>query len=165
MYTTENYLWGLLIYLLGFLILLPFGWHYTGKIPWRTCRDLTRLFFIVLALAPAKAYSDLNFLAPVWIVIAFEWLQPSTDAGAVRPLIPLALIFLIALGCYIGIRYLRRNRTTATPATKSGRLQKSAERASKSPDNHNIAPKNTAAENGTSETRGGDKDAPFRAYR
>jgi len=104
MYTTENYVWGLLVYLLGFLILLPIGWHFTGKIPWSTVRHLTRLVCIVLAVTPAKAYTDMYFLAPAWIVIAFELLSPTTEAGAARPLVPLLLVLGAALAAYFALR-------------------------------------------------------------
>lgn len=121
MYTTENYIWGSLVYFLGFLIVLPFGWKFTGFIPWERAREITRIVCFVFFLAPAKAYEDMYYLAPAWFVAAFELLRPTTDEGVWRPLSPMLLILLLALAVYFAIQFKNRGKQRAveTPAAST----------------------------------------------
>lgn len=102
MYTQENYYWGLVAYGLGVLLLLPMTWWLSRVLlPWRIARDLFRLVALALMLTPVRAYEDVNYLAPAWVVAAFEFLRPTTDMGPARALAPLAMALIAVCGLYL----------------------------------------------------------------
>lgn len=102
MYTQENYLWGLVAYGLAVLLLMPmFWWLSRAVLPWRTARELVRLLVLVLLLTPVRAYEDMSFLAPAWVVAFFEFLQPTTEMGPARALAPLAIALIAVSALYL----------------------------------------------------------------
>jgi len=102
MYTHENYIWGLVAYGVGFLLMLPFFLLIArALIPWRIPRDLVGLLIAAVLLTPARAYTDMYFLAPAWIVAAFELAQPTSIEGPARALTPMAVVFAVLVAVYI----------------------------------------------------------------
>lgn len=121
MYTMENYVWGLVAYGLGCLLMLPLTWKLTRLlIPWGPPRAIVRLFAAALLLTPVKAYEDLHFLAPAWVVAGFELVQPTTVEGPFRAIMPMLVVFFAAVLLYLGFVlarfWIRRGQQQAAPA-------------------------------------------------
>lgn len=111
MYTDENYFWGLVAYGLGFLLMLPLGWKITGfLLPWGLPQMVVRLFLFAFFLTPVRAYPEIDYLAPAWVVAAFEVFQPTTDLGPLRAAVPIIVVFFVLLLGYFGWRALLRYR-------------------------------------------------------
>jgi len=115
MYSQENYIWGLVAYGMGFLMILPaLLWVTRVTVPWQIPRALVRLFFVALLLTPVKAYNDMHFLAPAWVVAAFEFMKPSSVEGPARALTPMVVVFagLVVACClwYFLRHYWQRKR-------------------------------------------------------
>lgn len=109
MYSQENYYWGLVCYGLGVAFMLPLLWWLTRLVmPWRPLRTLIRLFCLVVLLTPVRAYTDMSFLAPAWMVAVFESLKPTSIEGPARAVTPMVTLFgallLLSIG-YYSLRY------------------------------------------------------------
>ncbi|MCK9564166.1 MAG: hypothetical protein M0R02_15750 [Bacteroidales bacterium] len=103
MYTMENYVWGLVAYGLGCLLMLPLTWRLTRLlIPWSPPRVIVRLFAAAFLLTPVKAYEDMDFLAPAWVVAGFELVRPTTVEGPFRAIMPMLAVFLAGVLLYVG---------------------------------------------------------------
>jgi len=101
MYTHENYLWGLVVYAAGFLLILPMLLTVTrAVIPWRIPRGIIRLFFVALLLTPVQAYNGMYFLAPAWMVAVFEFVRPTSVEGPARALTPMVVVFVALIAAY-----------------------------------------------------------------
>lgn len=97
MYTHENYTWGLVAYGIGFVLALPLWFKFTRwAIPWAFPRTLARILFAVLLLTPVRAYTDMDFLAPAWLVAMFEFFKPTSVDGPARALTPLVIALMAA---------------------------------------------------------------------
>jgi hypothetical protein len=96
MYTQEEYLYGWLAYLAGVLILVLCGWIITAKIPWGWLRGLIRSLAIVTLLVPWYADAEMTYLAPAWIIAAFEGIFEDNFLRAGGPLLSaLAVAFAV----------------------------------------------------------------------
>jgi len=110
MYTQEEYLYGWLAYLLGVVVLVICGWIITAKIPWRELRNLIRLLAIVTLLVPWYANTDMEYLAPAWIIAAFEGLFEGNFLRAGGPLLSaLAVALAVAIVWQVIARFTRRS--------------------------------------------------------
>ena len=78
MYTAENYVWGLVAYYLGAVLVL----------------------ISVVLLLPFNAYPDMDYLAPAWFISLFEGITKSTDEGYLRAGVPLIVACLVGIICY-----------------------------------------------------------------
>lgn len=108
MYTHENYQWGLVAYVLGFLLILPLVFSITRVlIPWAIPRNLVRLAFAAVLLTPVRAYTDMYFLAPAWMVAFFEYFKPTSVEGPARAVTPIVICFAALLVAYLGWIFLR----------------------------------------------------------
>ena len=108
MYTYENYIWGLVAYGLGHLLVLPLTWKLTRlAIPCSPPRMILRLLLAAFFLTPVRAYKEMDFLAPAWVVAAFEMVRPTTVEGPVRAIMPMLALFLALVGLY-GLAMLAR---------------------------------------------------------
>ncbi len=115
MYTMENYLWGGVAYLCGVLLLLPMLWSVTRFWPWAPLRAFFRILVLAVLLTPIYPYSDKPYLAPAWAAAAFEYVNPITDEGALRGLLPIGFCFAVAYVLYLIIWLLwRRWRRPST---------------------------------------------------
>lgn len=109
MYSHENYLWGLVAYGLGFLLLLPLMLRFTRfVIPWKSLRTVVLLLFLAVLLTPVKAYNDMYFLAPAWMVALFEFVRPSSVEGSARAVTPIVVVFAGLLLAALAWVLLRR---------------------------------------------------------
>lgn len=98
MYTQEEYLYGWLIYLGSAAVLIVCGWLLTAKIPWAGLRNMIRLLAVVALLVPWYADADMTYLAPAWIIAAFEGIFDGKFWRAGGPLLSaLAVAFAIGL--------------------------------------------------------------------
>ena len=93
MYTDENYLWGLVGYYLGVLLLLVPTWWLTRPLPGFPLRALVRCAAVALLATPMLAYPDLKYLAPAWGVMLFDALSPAHSDGLLRGVVPLLAVF------------------------------------------------------------------------
>lgn len=93
MYTDENYLWGLVGYYLGVLLLLIPAWWLTRRLPGFPLRALARCAAVALLATPMLAYPELKYLAPAWGVMFFDAFSPSQSGGLLRGVLPLLAVF------------------------------------------------------------------------
>lgn len=109
MYTVENYIWGLVAYSLGCLLIAPLLWKFSKVVlRWMPLRILFGLLLAAFFLTPIKAYEDMHFIAPAWVVAGFEMVQPTTVEGPVRALMPMMAVFLGLVLLYIAFVVARR---------------------------------------------------------
>ncbi|KJS07687.1 MAG: hypothetical protein VR73_08325 [Gammaproteobacteria bacterium BRH_c0] len=102
MYTVENYIWGLVAYSLGCLLIAPLLWKFSRvALRWTPLRILFGLFVAAFLLTPIKAYQDMDFIAPAWVVAGFEMVRPTTVEGPFRALMPMMAAFLGLVLLYI----------------------------------------------------------------
>lgn len=101
MYTPENYLWGMVGYYVGCLLVLLYLWRFRKLIPGRHFRGLCLLFIATVILVPITAYTDGYYLAPAWFVSLFEGLTEATEQGYMRGVKPIAFCYLVALCVYL----------------------------------------------------------------
>jgi small-conductance mechanosensitive channel len=102
-YTTENYVWGLVAYVLGVLMLMPLLWWATRRLLWHPIKAFFRLLVITFLLTPTFPYQDMNHLAPAWVVGVFEIIKPQTSAGVWRGVLPITICFIVIYTIYIGL--------------------------------------------------------------
>lgn len=124
MYTAENYLWGLVAYALGCLLILPGFWKATRLlIPWAPPRAIVRLLLAAVILTPIKAYEDMMFIAPAWVVATFEVFRPTTVEGPFRALMPILAVFFGLVLLYILFvlgRFFIRSDSGEPPQREAG---------------------------------------------
>ena len=111
MYTDENYLWGLLAYYVGAVLVMLCLYNYRKLVPWRHLRNVLLLLVAVVLLVPVKAYPDLKYLAPAWFV-GFYALITKEQEEAIRAFIPIVVVIvLMAVGYPLGYLLLKRRST------------------------------------------------------
>ncbi|MEH6529652.1 MAG: hypothetical protein V7718_06905 [Porticoccus sp.] len=101
MYSAENYLWGLVGYYLGCLLILLYLWRFRKLIPGRFFRSMFLLFVTAVILVPITAYPDGHYLAPAWFVSLYEGLTEATEQGYLRGAKPILICYLAAVCLYI----------------------------------------------------------------
>lgn len=120
MYSEENYIWGLVAYGLGVVLVLPAMLKVTALVmPWKFLSPLklvVRAFFVVLLVTPVYAYKETTFFAPAWMVAAFETISPSTPEGPALAYATLTSVFisvfLLIIGFYIARFYWNKHQTS-----------------------------------------------------
>lgn len=103
MFTQEEYLYGWLFYLLGVLIVMVCGWILTARLKWPIVRHLLRLIVGVALVVPWYAAPEMDYLAPAWLICAFEGIFEGEGAfwRAGGPLLSaLGVALVIYLLCY-----------------------------------------------------------------
>ncbi len=113
MYTPENYLWGMVGYYVGCLLVLLYLWRFRKLIPGRYFRGLFLLLIAAILLVPITAYPDGHYLAPAWFVSLFEGLTEATENGYLRGAKPIFVCYLAAVFLYICWAIFRISRRPA----------------------------------------------------
>ena len=112
MYTDENYLWGLVGYYLGVLLLLVPTWWLTRQLPGFPLRALVRCAAVAVLATPMLAYPELKYLAPAWGVMLFDAIGPVHSDGLLRGVLPLlavfGLLYVVTLLVWLPLRKRRR---------------------------------------------------------
>lgn len=123
MYTDENYLWGLVGYYLGVLLLLVPLWRLTRPVPGFPLRALIRCALVAVLATPMLAYPDMKYLAPAWGIMLFDAISPARQAGLLRGILPLLVVFGVlyaaSLVIWLPQRGRRRSATRNPPAQPS----------------------------------------------
>ena len=103
MYTADDYFYGWLFYLIGVIIVMACGWVLTSFISHKPTRFILRLVAAVFFLVPWYASPELDFLAPAWLIAAFEAIFDGPNAfwRAGGPLLTAITLVLLSL---LGIR-------------------------------------------------------------
>ncbi len=121
MYTTENYFWGAVAYVIGLLLITPLLWRATRFIPWHPVKSFFRIAVIVGLATPAFPYQDLDYLAPAWLVSVFEVIKPQTSDGIWRGLKPIIFCFVVVYIVELCLWRLLRNDTPKSDNTRGRR--------------------------------------------
>ena len=125
MYTDENYLWGLVGYYLGVLLLLVPTWWLTRPLPGFPLRALVRCAALAVLATPMLAYPDLKYLAPAWGVMLFDAIGPVHSDGLLRGVLPLLVVFgllyVVTLLVWLPLRNRRQPRSSQSPARPARR--------------------------------------------
>lgn len=109
MYSQENYFWGLVVYGLGFLLIVPALYHVLRvAMPWRPGRVVLWILVAVLLLTPVRAYTDMDFLAPAWVVALFEFVRTTSQEGPARAITPMVVALGGALLAAAGGFFIKR---------------------------------------------------------
>ncbi|TNF08050.1 MAG: hypothetical protein EP323_02115 [Gammaproteobacteria bacterium] len=101
MYSDENYLWGIVGYYLGCILVLMFLVRFKDLLPGRHFRNHLILLIAAVILVPIKAYPDMSYLAPAWFVSLFEGLTGTEEMGFLRGAQPIITCYLVAAVCYL----------------------------------------------------------------
>lgn len=80
MYTTQDYLYGWVIYLAGYAVFMICWWLLTAKVSWRPVRRLLRVAVAVAFIVPWYSAPDADYLAPAWVIAATEGAFDGGDA-------------------------------------------------------------------------------------
>ena len=109
MYSVENFVWGLTAYSIGCLLIAPLMWKFSKVVlRWTPLRIVFGLLLAAFFLTRIKAYEDMSFIAPAWVVAGFEMVRPTTVEGPFRALMPMMAVFLGLLLIYIFFVVARR---------------------------------------------------------
>lgn len=113
MYTQSEYLYGWLFYLLGVVLVMGCWWYLTAGIRFRLVRTLLRVLGLIFFLVPWYASSDMDYLAPAWLIAAFEGIVDNDSsfwrAGA--PLLSaLGVVAVLTIGIALAVQTLRKIR-------------------------------------------------------
>ena len=132
MYSEENYLWGLVGYYLGVLLVVAPLWRITRPLPGFPLRAFARVAVITLLATPMFPYRDLHYLAPAWGVMLFDALGPEHGDALLRGVLPLlavlGLLYVLTLGLWLIFRPRREAASTVArsapaPAPRRGRRE------------------------------------------
>jgi len=100
MYSAENYLWGLIGYGLGVILILLAAWGLARGWRWAVLRHGFLLVLAAVLLTPMQPYPDTQFLAPAVFVSVFEGLDRASDASFTRGLFPIGVVLTVLLVVY-----------------------------------------------------------------
>lgn len=119
MYTMENYIWGLVAYVLGVLLITPLLWRITRSLPWHPAKAFIRILVLVILLTPMIVDRQQNFLAPAWVVGVFELIQPQDGRNPEDVLTPIIVSFVLIyiLDLAVWQLFRRRRAGAGSPAT------------------------------------------------
>jgi hypothetical protein len=112
MFSQDEYLYGWLLYLAGALALILVGWVLTAKIRWKPLKRVIRLLGMTFLLVPWYASEELAYLAPAWIIAAFEGIFEGNFWRAGGPLLSALGVALIVGGVAVSILHF----TTRKPS-------------------------------------------------
>lgn len=118
MYTEQEYLYGWLFYLLGVAIILACGWWLTWGMRFKPLRQWLRVAAVVTFLVPWEVAPELDYLAPAWLIAAFEGVFEGADAfwRAGTPwLSALGLALALTLAWQVAMSLRQRSQHKQTP--------------------------------------------------
>lgn len=118
MYTEQEYLYGWLIYLGGALLLAICFWVLTSAIRFRALKIVLRLGAIAFFATPWFASEQAEYLAPAWVIAAFEGIFDGPEAfwRAGAPLLSVTALVMGLSAVILTILHFRRRPTeTASP--------------------------------------------------
>ncbi len=132
MYSEENYLWGMVGWYLGVLLVLAPLWRITRPLPGFPLRAFARVAVITLLATPMFPYRDMHYLAPAWGVMLFDAIGPGRGDALLRGVLPLlavfGLLYVLTLGLWLIFRPRREvaskaARSAPAPAPRRGRQE------------------------------------------
>lgn len=128
MYSDENYLWGIVGYYLGCLLVLLFLWRFRELLPGRHFRNHLLILIAAVILVPIRAYPDMDYVAPAWFVSLFEGLTGNSETGYLRGAQPIIVSYLVAVVIYLFVVIVsqvrrRMSRQPAGTGRESGSAQ------------------------------------------
>lgn len=124
----QEYLYGWLFYLLGVVVVMGCGWLLTARLRNAPLRHLLRVLAAAILLTPWYAAPDLHYLAPAWIIAAFEGLFDGEFLRAGAPLLwatgacTLVYLSVYALWCW-------RVKKGRKPAVSDGELRTATQKS------------------------------------
>lgn len=113
MYTHDEYFYGWLLYLAGVALMMGCGWYFTSGIRIRPLKILIRVAAAVFFLVPWYSSSDLDYLAPAWLIASFEGVlggETSFWRAGAPLLTAVALASTLTLLIIAGLHFLRSDR-------------------------------------------------------
>ncbi len=124
MYTMENYVWGLVAYVLGVLLITPLLWWITRFLPWHPLRAFFRILVLAILLTPMIADLGQDFLAPAWMVGVFQVIIPQEGRDPGDALVPIAVCFVLVYVLDLAMWQLFwRRRAADKPATRAPTME------------------------------------------
>ena len=121
MYTEQEYLYGWLAYALGAALLFGCGWLLLALVRWKWLRILLRAVLAAALATPWYADDELTYLAPAWVIAAFEGFFEGGAAfwRAGRPLLAAMAVTAAATAMMLAILWtLRRRRAPSQPVPR-----------------------------------------------
>lgn len=111
MFTTEDYLYGWLLYILGGSVFFACWWYLTRKIKTIEIRAILRVGCLVVMFTPWYASPDMDYLAPAVIIAAIEGIFDGNFWRAGAPLLTALAIGIAAALIYSITRRLAWRRS------------------------------------------------------
>lgn len=106
MYTTENYLWGWVVYAVGALFLMFVLWVTLRRFPWAAFRHVLLIITSAFLFTPITAYQDDKHLAPAFFVSLYEGVFLGGDTSFQRGLAPILAVVVGLLVLYTLLRIM-----------------------------------------------------------
>ncbi|MFT5083207.1 MAG: hypothetical protein ACI9Y1_001247 [Lentisphaeria bacterium] len=113
MFSSEDYLWGWLYYLLGAAMFICCWWYVTAHIRRVEIRHMARVVFVTVLLVPWYTDSQSSQMSPAWLISAIEGVFVGSDAfwRAGRPLLVAVIASLL---CSLTFYAVQRYKTQKT---------------------------------------------------
>lgn len=113
MFTSDDYLYGWLLYISGGLVFMGCWWWLTAKIRFADIRLLLRVIAGVIMFVPWYVSPDMDYLAPAIIMVGMEGLfeGPGAFWRAGTPLLVVLALAVVACLIYSLVRFLLRRRS------------------------------------------------------
>jgi len=115
MYSQSEYLYGWLIYLIAAGVLIGCFWWLTTAIRNKEIKYLLRIIVGVVLLVPWYSSPELSYLAPAWLIAAFEGVFDGGEAFW-RAGAPLLIVLSVAVVISIVIQLVLRFRSSPPPS-------------------------------------------------
>lgn len=109
MFTSEDYLYGWLFYIISGLVFFACWWYLTAKIRYSIMRNGLRLIALVVMFFPWRASPDLDYLAPAVVMAGVEGIFDGGDAfwragGPLLTAVGVALLIGLVVAAFLRLR-------------------------------------------------------------
>lgn len=125
MYTQEEYMYGWLLYLAAYVVVMFAGWMLTAPVKPRELKWLLRVSAGVIFIVPWYAAEGVSYLAPAWLIAGFEGVFDGPEAfwrAGTPLLVCLVLAVSLSLGLQLFLRF-RGGKHSDSPAQHPERKQ------------------------------------------
>lgn len=126
MFTSEDYLYGWLLYLAGGLVFFGCWWYLTRKIALIEIRAVLRSICWVTMFVPWYASPEMDYLAPAVVIAGVEGIFDGNFWRAGAPLLTAITTAILFTLVYTTVRriYARKNQDSTVEATRPSQVNK-----------------------------------------
>lgn len=111
MFTSEDYLYGWLLYIAGGLVFFGCWWYLTRKIAVIEVRGLLRTLCLVIMFVPWYASPDMDYLAPAVVIAGVEGIFEGNFWRAGAPLLTAVMTSILFTLVYTTMRRMSARKS------------------------------------------------------